>query len=76
MGLIHEDMLEDGEHIFGTRYGMGHAAEFSQELVPVFVRCATDTVEGGEEGMKAVAPVRGELECTGCSIDVPAEDAC
>jgi hypothetical protein len=29
MGLVNEDMLEDGEHIFGARDGMGHAVEFS-----------------------------------------------
>lgn len=28
MGLVNKDMLEDGEHIFGARDGVGHAAEF------------------------------------------------
>ena len=29
MGLVHEYMLEDREHILGSWDGMGHAAEFS-----------------------------------------------
>jgi hypothetical protein len=61
MGLIHEDMLKDGEHVFGVRYGMGHAVEFSQELVPACAGGVTDAVEGCEEGLEAVTPVRGEL---------------
>jgi hypothetical protein len=28
MGLVNKYMLEDGEHIFGARDGVGHAAEF------------------------------------------------
>lgn len=30
MGLVNEDMLEDGEHILGSWDGVGHAAEFPQ----------------------------------------------
>ncbi len=45
-GLVDEDVLEDGEHILGAGDGVGHAVEFSQELVPTFARRVTDTVEG------------------------------
>jgi hypothetical protein len=75
MGLADQHILEDGEHVVGSRYCQRHAAQFPQQLIPALAGCAVQPREGGEQLMESRLAMLGKQDGPSCGVNVPAKDA-